>query len=288
MSAVSAKKHLADDLGEMLVKTDLQGRLENIWFSMQVGDPRSLQVSTQAIGISNKSVDWLPGFDRINADIVFGQQRAELTISSDQLALVFGDQFRAPLQIDAFRGLLQAEFDSQGVTVSIPEFDAKNNDIRVAGRVWLETDSPSNAPFLYMRANFDDGIGSQKSKYLPVKLLPKEALEWVDEGIRSVDISDGSVMFHGRLEDIEKLHNEKSGELYADFAVDNAEVMFDPDWEIANSGRGRLFFHNLGVDIKLESVDYADIKNGRADISIPTFLDTVVLADIKRPGRKHQ
>jgi len=283
-----ASNHLPDDIGGMLETTDIQGRLENIWFSLEANDPKNLQASLQAIDVNNKSVDWLPGIDKINADIVYGQQKAELVISSEQLALDFGDQFRGALPIGQFRGLLHAELNSQGATLSIDEFDAKSSDIKVAGRGRLEIDSNNAAPFLYMRASFEDGIGSQKSKYLPAQLLPKEALDWVDEGIRSVDISDGNVMFHGRLEDIEKLHNQKSGELYADFAVDNAEVMFDPDWEIAKGGRGRLLFHNLGVDIKLDSVDYADIKNGRASIVIPTFLDTVILADIDASAQTSQ
>ena len=274
------KKHLPEDISDMLIKTDLQGKLENIWFSLQAGDPKSLQIATRAVAVKNKSVGWLPGIDTVTADIVYGRQRAELAVSSANLVLDFGEQFRAPLNIEEFHTVVFADINQQGVTVSIPEFDIQNSDIKVAGRVLLETDSAASAPFLYMRASFEDGVGGQKSKYLPVQLLPKPALNWVDEGIRSVDISDGGVMFHGRLQNIYKMHKERSGELYADFAVDNAEVMFDPDWEIARNGRGRMLFHNLGVDVKLDSIDYADIKNGRARISIPNFGNTVVLADI--------
>ena len=275
-----AANYVPNDFEEILTKTEIQGRLENIWFSLDTTGLQSLQVSAQAIDINNQLVDWLPGIDRLNASIVYARQRAELAITSDQLFLDFGDQFRGPLPLGEFQGLVHAEYDSRGTTLSISEFNTKNSDIRVEGRGWLELEANNPTPFLYMRASFEDGIGSQKSKYLPVQLLPKEALDWIDEGIRAADISDGSVMFHGRLEDVEKLHNERSGELYADFAIDNAEVMFDPDWEIATSGRGRLLFHNVGVDIRLDTIDYADVKNGNANIVIPTFMDTVILADI--------
>ncbi len=277
---VLGKNHLPAQFSDMLVKSQLQGHLEDIVFSWQVGDWQSLKLSARAIDVNNRNIELIPGIDKFSADIVYGRQNAKASLKAEQLSLDFGDQFRAPLQIDRFHAEVRASLTPQGMTVLIPDFDAVNQDIKVAGRLWLETDPASDTPFLFIRAAYSEGDGSQKSKYLPVKLLPPQALEWVDEGIRSAYIPNGMVMFHGRLEDIETLEVNKSGELYADFEVNNAEVMFDPAWKIAQQGQGRVLFHNLGMDIKLDSVSYADIDNARAKISIPTFMDTLVLVDI--------
>ncbi len=275
-----AKYFLPTRFSDKLAQSQLQGRIKDVIFSGEIGDWQGLKLSARAIDVNNKNIESIPGIDKISADVVYGRQNAKVNLKAEQLTLDFGGQFRAPLQIDYFDAEVRASFTSQGMTLTVPNFNAVNQDIKVAGRLWLETDPASNAPFFFIRAAYKDGDGSQKSKYLPVKLLPPQALKWVDEGIRSAHIPSGMVMFHGRLEDIETLEQNQSGELYADFEVNNAEVSFDPAWEIAHKGNGKVLFHNLGMDIKLDSVSYADVDNARAEISIPTFIDTEVLVDV--------
>ncbi|MCP4486502.1 MAG: hypothetical protein GY820_04165 [Gammaproteobacteria bacterium] len=272
--------HLPTEFGEKLAKLQLQGRFEDIVFSGHPGDWQSLELSARAIDVSNKNIEIIPGIDKFSADVIYARQNARVNLKAEQLALDFGEQFRAPLQIDKFHAEVRASFTHQGMIVKIPAFNAVNQDIDVAGRIWLEADPKSDAPFLFIRAAYNDGDGSQKSKYLPVKLLPPQALKWVDDGIRSAHIPNGMVMFHGRLEDIKTLETNKSGEFYAGFEVSNAEIRFDPAWETASQGNGSVLFHNLGMDIKLDSVNYADVANARAEISIPTFIDSVVQVDI--------
>jgi len=277
------QNYLAPELAEQLQKSEAQGRLDNIWFSLPSDKPADLQVSATLLEFRNKAVGGLPGIDKINADIIYGNQQARVKMQATQLELDFSDAFRAPFKINDFDALADAHFGDQGVTISIPGFSAVNDDIKVAGRTWIEVDQ-ADTPFMSMRLEFDEGIGSQKSKYLPVKLLPKSALEWIDEGIRSADISNGGILFHGRLENIEKLDRDKSGEFMTNFDVDNAEVMFERDWAIASKGKGRLMFHNLGVDIQIDSVNYDKIENAQARIQVPTFLNSVVNVDIDAGG----
>ena len=278
-----SRNFLPPEIANQMVGSEIQGKLENILFDLPINNFSDLAISAKALGLGNKPVDAIPGIDKIDADIVFAKQQIRLDVEATQLSLDFVDEFRAPFQINNFEALVDAKSGDEGITISIPEFKAVNDDIKVAGRLWLEADQ-AESPFLSMRLAFDEGIGSRKSKYLPVKLLPKKALDWIDESIRSADISNGNVLFHGRLEDIEKLEQQKSGELMALFDIDNAEVMFDPDWAIASKGKGRLMFHNLGVDIRIDSVNYQNIENGQARITVPTFLNTVVIADIDARG----
>ncbi|MCP3688081.1 MAG: hypothetical protein GY784_06680 [Gammaproteobacteria bacterium] len=274
------RNYLPAEFSDKLVRSQLQGRIAGVVFSAQLGDWQSLELSARAIDISSKNVGSLPGIDKMSADVVYGRQNARLSLKAEQLALDFGEQFRAPLQVDRFHSEVRASFTPQGMVLTVPEFSAVNQDIKVAGRLRLETDQESDAAFFFIRAAYKDGDGSQKSKYLPIKLLPPRALKWVDQGIRSARIPSGMVMFHGRLESIKTLAKNQSGEFYAGFEVNNAEVMFDPAWEVAHNGNGKVLFHNLGMDIKLDSVSYADVDNARAEISIPTFLDTAVRVDV--------
>jgi len=277
------QSYLAPPLAEQLQQSEVQGRLQNIWFSLPADKPADLRVAARVSEFRNKAVGVVPGIDKINANIIYGNQQARVDLQATQLELDFADAFRAPFKVNHFNALADAQIGDDGATISISGLNAINDDIKVAGRAWIEVDQ-ADRPFMSMRLEFDEGIGSQKSKYLPVKLLPESALKWLDEGIRSVDISNGGLLFHGRLKNIATLDREKSGELLADFDVDNAEVLFERNWPMAKKGKGRLMFRNLGVDIQIDSINYQGIENAKAKIRVPTFLNSVVSADIDASG----
>jgi len=274
-----AKIYLPDKFRDSIIESNVQGRVEDVWMTFPVELPSDLNLMAKVKGLKNRAVDLIPGINDIDAELSYANQQASILFTAEQLSVDFGEQFRAPFEIDQFAARADAGLIGNEVVLSLKDVEVINQDIKVAGHFWIESDL-NTAPFMSLRLGVEDGVGSQKSKYLPVKLLPKPALDWLDESIRAVDISNGAIMFHGRLQPIEKLDENNSGELLARFDIDNAEVKFDPGWEMVKQGRGRLLFHNMGVDIELDSARYADIENVRGKVRLPTFANTTVVADI--------
>lgn len=262
-------------IAKALKGSDIRGLLNYAWFSFDPGDMSSMQFMTQATHVSSEPVNGIPGVNSVDGSLVFGNQNAGLDIESALMSLDFNDLFRAPLELEHFKIKADISLHEDGVLVSAPVFEAANSDIKVTGRLWLEADQ-AERPFLYLRANLEDGDGSSTSKYLPVKIMPQKVVNWVDRSIKSVDVSDGSLLFHGRLEHIQSLEKNRSGQMMVEFGVDNTRVRFDPDWDLASNGKGRVLFHNIGVQIDLESVSYGSIDNASATISILDFKDTRV------------
>ncbi len=256
---------------------------DDTWFSLPRGDFAGLEMMSRAIGLSNKPVGNFPGISGIDADILYAREQLKLSISEQQVSLDFADQFIAPLEFNEINLDAFASFDTNAVTLSIPDIKLANDDIKLEGRLWLETgqDAP---PFFYLRGNFDEGIGSQKSKYLPVKILPASARKWIDDSILAVDISNGELLFHGRLENIKKFGRKMAGELMVGFDIDNADLTFDPNWSTVKQGKGYILFHNMGVDINLDSAHYAGIKNARGKISLSDFSNSVVQVNVNASG----
>ena len=262
-------------IAKALKGSDIRGQLNNAWFSFEPGDMNSLQFMAQATHVTSEPVNGIPGVNSVDGSLVFGNQNAGLNMESTLMSLDFNDLFRAPLELERFKFKADISLHEDVVLVSAPVFQAANSDIKVTGRLWLEADQ-AERPFLYLRANLEDGDGSSTSKYLPVKIMPQEVVDWVDRSIKSVDVSDGSLLFHGRLEHIQSLEKNRSGQMMVEFGVDNTRVRFDPDWDSASNGKGRVLFQNIGVQIDLESVSYGSIDNASATISILDFKHTQV------------
>lgn len=275
----AGKDFLPKQLTSLVDQSKARVGFGDTWFSLPRGDFSGLEIMSRVIGLSNQPVGNFPGISGVDADIIYAGEQLKLSISEQQVSLDFTDQFIAPLEISKISLNAFVSFDSEAVTLSIPDITLANDDIKLAGRLWLETNQDA-PPFFYLRANFDEGIGSQKSKYLPVKILPASARKWVDDGILAADISNGELLFHGRLGNIKKFEREMAGELMAGFDIDNADLTFAPNWSTVKQGKGHILFHNMGVDINLDSAHYAGIKNARGKISLSDFSNSVVLVDV--------
>ena len=266
---------LPAEIADSLKKSELRGQLRNIWFSLDPHNIKQMQLMAEATNLSSQPVIGIPGVNRIEGDLVFGNQNAALDLGSSQMSLDFADQFRAPLEIDRFKLKADVSLIESGILLSVPVFEAVNNDIKAFGRLWLEADK-AEKPFLYLRANFEDGDGSSTAKYLPVKIMPKKVVSWVDAAIKAVDVSDGNLLYHGRLQNIQSLAQNRSGEMMVDFAIDNSEVMFDSNWASARNGSGRVQFHNMGMEVDLDKVAFDSIDDASAKIRIADFKNTLV------------
>ena len=266
-------------IADSLKQSGLRGQLNNLWFSLEPDNINKLQLMTEAANITSRPFNKIPGVKRIDGYVVLGNKNASLDISGNKISLEFADQFRAPLEIDRFKMKADISLRDDGLLLSVPEFEAVNSDIKAFGRLWLEADKATK-PFLYLRANFEDGNGSSAQKYLPIKLLPAKVIKWLDRGIKAADVPNGDFLFHGRLKSIKSVDQNRSGEMLDDFEVDNTEILFDSNWAPVRNGKGHVLFHNMGMKIDFDRVSFELIDDASATVSIDNFKRAVVEVDV--------
>jgi uncharacterized protein (TIGR02099 family) len=266
-------KVLPDSIAENIVGSDISGSLDNIWFNVDPTNAKNLSLTTQLSHLTNNPVLGVPGFSDISALLRIGNQNLNLKSTGKQLELDFADEFRAPFEIERYTLEVDASLDKAGVHISVPNFELSNSDISLAGRLLLDFDQ-SNTPFMYLRASFDQGNGASKSKYLPVKLLPATALTWLDSSIKDAEVSEGNLLYHGRLRSIRALDEEKSGGLYIDFQVTDATLIFDPAWDTVHQAKSMITFSNLGFLADVSSASFGRIDDAYGQVSI---------ADLSKP-----
>jgi uncharacterized protein (TIGR02099 family) len=266
-------KVLPDSIAEKMVASGISGSLDNIWFNLDPTNVKSLSLTTQLNQLTNNPVSGIPGFSDLSASLLIGNQNLNLKSAGKQLALDFADEFRAPIEIERYTLEANASLDKAGVHIYVPKFELSNSDISLAGRLSLDIDQ-SNTPFMYLRASFDQGNAASKSKYLPVKLLPATALAWLDNSIKGAEVSEGNLLYYGRLRNIEALDKKRSGGLYVDFQVNNATLMFDPSWDSVHQAKSMITFSNLEFFADVSSASFSRIDDAYGQVSI---------ADLSKP-----
>ena len=262
---------LPDGIKEKLLTTDISGQLNNVWFDMDPHNIKTLSLMTElnhlSNSLNNNSTSEVPGFNDISASLLIGNQNLKLQSTGNKLTLDFADKFRAPIEVDQYTFKANASFNKAGVFIAIPQFEVSNSDISLVGRLLLDFDQ-ENKPFMYLRATFDKGNLANKSQYLPLKLLSERPLAWIDDAIKGADISKGNLLYHGRLKSIRELDDEQSGGLYVDFQIDNATIMFDPEWATVRSAKSMVTFDNFSFLADISSASFGQIDSTQGQVSI--------------------
>jgi uncharacterized protein (TIGR02099 family) len=270
-----ARQFTSIDLSKMLERSQLQGEAQNLLISHNFSKPENFLFGANVQKVQTRSTDRLPGVTNLDAEIVSGRSKVGIYLQGEQVSLDFGDLFRTPIELDqiSFNAVVnQHEF---GTSIAVDDIKGSNKDIDLDGRMWLETDQYER-PFMYLRANFQNAEAGSAARYLPTPLMPKATVAWIDNGIKKGFSPRGDLQFHGRLRDVAELESSRSGEFFVDFDIQDAEVLFSPDWLPAKNGEGRIIFHNMGVDIDLKRVSYENLDHGQAGISIANFKDPVL------------
>jgi len=272
------------ETSKILSQSQPQGRLEDVLVDVDFSQLNKIRVSARAVNVSSRAAGSFPGIENLNGKMRGEGNKFGFELSGSKMRIDFGDLFRAPLELENFELSAVANIQQSGLVLSITKIDGVNEDIKVAGRLWLESE-PQQAPFMHLRVNYSEGRGSNASKYLPVKILPPKTLQWLDRGIIEGFVKSGDLLYHGRLKTIRQLHLERSGEFYAGFDIEDADIFFAPGWLHATKGKGRVVFHNESMNIDLEQVSYDRLDNLKARVAIENLghnsvLDIAIEADM--------
>jgi len=249
----------------------LQGLLQDVIFEIDLDQPENFRLGARVTGLSNQAFGRFPGIDKLDARLVLGRNRLAATLTGNAVVVDFGALFRAPLQADSLRmEVLLNRLPTGNLLVAVDDMELRNRDLGMVGRLLLETDG-EQPPFMFLRAAFKDVLAASTGKYLPVQLLPKNTLDWLQRGIIAGYVPGGELQYHGRLRDIRELARAQAAELFVDFRIERADVFFAPGWLPAKNGHGRILFHNVGFEFDLERASYERIDNIKVSGSIADF-----------------
>ncbi len=268
---VVAGQWLPDTIDQQISEGRLQGLLQDVLFEINLDEVETFRMAAKIKGLNTQPAGPVPGVNNLNADLIVGHNKLIAKLQGENVSLDFGDQFRAPLQADSISlEVISNRQPSGNLLIEANDIQLTNQDVSAVGRMRIETDA-QQAPFMYLRVAFSEAVASSTHKYIPVQLMPAGTIDWIDRGIIGGFVPEGDLLFHGRLRDVRKLNREHAGELFVDFAVEQADIFFAPGWLHARNGKGRVLFHNVGVQFDLEEASYEQIDGIKVQGGIADF-----------------
>ncbi len=237
-----------------------------------------------------KTLPWrdLPAVVDLSGHMATDLDKGHLLIDSKNAQLDYPAMFRDNILLNRLQGDIYWQDTEAGWQVDIPGMHASNDDIKLDTRLSMLLPEKGE-PYLDLVGYFRDGDGKNTSKYLPVAVIPDNAVAWLDKAIVDGAVPQGGIVIHGPMAEFPFDHGE--GKFEVRFDVKDGILDYQPGWpklrdvdaEVVFSGRGMQITskHALILDSKVKDiqVEYADMTAAIPDLNIKGLLD-VNTADV--------
>ena len=178
-----AREQLETLVADLLGEARRQGATADVYKRQQLRD------------LSCQPVRKLPCFDNLTGLLELGPQRGRLKLDGRRVRVDTAGLMRAPFTLDTLAGAVTWRRSEGGTRLESDGLTAVNPDLN--GRFWGSVTVPdAGEPVLDIRGDYRDVRADQAKRYLPVAVIPPEAVAWLDRALVGGRVVSGLSLIH--------------------------------------------------------------------------------------------
>ena len=255
-----------------------QGALQDLRLDWSA---QAFAVQGRVEGLRLEPWQQLPGVRDLDARFRGDRRGGKLTLTGSGTELRLPRLFRQPLAFERLLGTVAVRRTDEGWAVAAHDVELANDDIQVGAGMRLRLPR-TGAPFLDLRATFDQGRGTAIPRYLPAHVMDEEGLAWLDRAFEAGRVSDGRLLFHGRVDQFPFDGNE--GRFDIRFRADDVGLDYHPEWPDLKAIDGTLLFDGVDLTVRVERAGLFGHAIHDTVVRIPDLRDPVVRVDGRSDG----
>ncbi len=248
----------------MLATLEPQGELTNIAAHYSAsGDYR---VSSDFNKLSVSPWEQMPGFENVSGHLALSPAQGVLQLNVENGSFEWAKMFRQPLPLDQLQGEFSWRAQDEGWSFDSHGFSLSNQHLSLEGAInlLLPTDK---SPLLDLALEFKRADMAHTSRYLPLALLPKPVLSWLDQGIVAGEVVGGGMIYHGAIADFPFRHGE--GQFEVAFDAVGATIVPGKGWLPVSDINASVGFQHAAMSIKATQGEVLNSHIQQSHISIP-------------------
>ncbi|TDY01074.1 YhdP family protein [Thiohalophilus thiocyanatoxydans] len=275
-----------DDITSLLLQTNLldeqqseflqtakpAGDVQNLHFrhSKKPQERVAYQVQAGFEQLSTRPWRDLPGVDGLSGRILADERQGRLQLRSGSGALDLPRLFREPLAVSRFQGDVQWQNEDDNWRIQSNDLEVETADIEAAGELLLTIPRESSiSPYLDMQVNFANGKAASARRYYPTGIMGNGLVNWLDRGIVDGHISQGGVVFNGRLRDFPFRDNQ--GQFKVEFDARNATLDYREQWPELSGIDLSAVFTGRGMELLVQRGKLFDMRLSPSRVRIDDF-----------------
>ncbi len=209
----------------------------------------------------------LPGFDGLDLSLNMDQSGGVVNVATAGAYLDVRNLFRDFHTVDDLSGQLAWQLDDDGVLLDVRGVELSNQDaaVALAGQLFLPADKTS--PIVKLLLDVERGNAEMTSKYLPVGIMPKDAVAWLDSAIVAGNVTGGSMVLQGPIKQFP--FNDASGRFEVRFNLEDGILDYTQDWPRLEQITAEVAFvgNHMGINAEAGKILAADIKQVAVEIA---------------------
>ncbi|MHA6492583.1 YhdP family protein [Pseudomonas borbori] len=263
---------LPERAAEILDSLQPHGGVSNVQVNYwpQREDAKRVQFSGNLEQIGFAAYLASPAVENVSGSLSGDLGQGELRLATENFSLHLDTLFPKPWVYRHANARLTWQLDEQAFTLRSPYLQVVGDEGPVAGDFLIRLlRDPAGEDYMDLRVGIRDGDARFTEKYLPTRSpgLSEPLADWLKTAIRGGKVNEGYFQYQGSLN---KGSERGSRSLSLFFAVEQAELAFQPGWPSLLDGRGEVLIEGSGVRISLDEGRLLDSRVSDVSVQIPT------------------
>lgn len=202
----------------------------------------------------------------------------DLELQGQNLQLSFGSMFRKPIFVNKISSSLFWQQNKDAIEISAAQCKAQNSQMQLNGNLKLTLPQVVPAdPQIDLHAKFSITDIPNVKDYLPVTVIPKNAVAWLDNAFISGSKVTGTLLLQGHLNQYPFANG--GGHFLIDSYIHNIDLHYQKDWPRIDNLYGNLIFENQGMRVRIDSANILGIPTLPLIATISELGDPVLEVD---------
>jgi len=205
--------------------------------------------------------------EHLNGHLYGNEQAGTLFLNAEKLEFHAATLFREVLPEIQFETSLNWLQTPETWQISSEKIVLNNRDIPSESRLVL-TLPKNGAGFMDLQTQFAINDATQVWRYLPVGIMEKDVVTWLDKAFEKGRVKNGQFLFYGKFNDFP--FEKGQGVFEVLFDGEDARLNYAPDWLPLNNLTAQVRFYRDSLQVNLSGMaQNTTLKS--AEITIPSM-----------------
>ncbi|MGZ5075978.1 MAG: YhdP family phospholipid transporter, partial [Methylobacter sp.] len=259
---------LPDDQAKKLAQARLQGMLNKFSLFADL-DTKSLALNGGFANIGVASSPAIPGIENLTGRIKGDEKQGVITLATENARLIAPDLFREVLPVNRLQGLLNWQQTENAWLVSSPMIDLDSLSFQSKTKFRVDIPKTDKPVFMDLQISFAGEDASEVKRFLPVGIMGKEVVAWLDRAFVSGRMTNGGLLVYGNLSDFP--FNTAPGVFEAVFNGEKFELSYAPDWPNITGMNAEVMFSQDGLKVNVLQGQSGNVAIKQAEVTIPVL-----------------
>lgn len=253
----------------------------NVYFDIdQNKNINSLAIDSDFTNLGFQAWGKIPGINNLSGQFHYEPGHGQLICNSKNVTLNFGRLFRYPLVLQNLQARLRWLKNSQGWIITGKQIAAQNDDLDVKGNVQLKLDANIEQTWVNLKTQATVKKTDNISHYLPVTILHKDLITWLDQAFPRAKSGHATVILQGLVDKFPYDNHDGVFKVDADFQ--DVDLHCWPQWPLVEHLTGDVHFAGRSMLANISKGNIFNASLSQVKANIPYLgKDKVALLDLK-------